>query len=154
MKPFKRSQRNLQSQIMKHFLNATVVDIDDIEFIFDKEFHFLSQEDIDGIMGEIVTDKDGFESCQGDTTKIVEYLIKKTEMYPNKESREEFMRLVKKPNVRIANDDGCRDENCRFGYSVMRTGIYEVLELDKSIRRFIQNPESKLIDLEDFLIDK
>lgn len=154
MKPFMRSQRNLQASITKCFADASINNIDDIEFILERELRFLSEEDIDGIMSEIESDKEGFELCRGDSKKVVSYLLRKTEMYPNRPAREAFQELIKNPNIRVASSTGCRHENCRMGYSKMRTGIYEVLELDKSIRRFIQDPDSRLIDMEDFLADK
>lgn len=57
MKPFERSKRNLQAHIMKHFLNADIGDTGDIEILLEREFHFLTQEDIDGIISEIEHDK-------------------------------------------------------------------------------------------------
>lgn len=46
------------------------------------------------------------------------------------------------------------EKACRKGYLNVRTGIYEVLELDKSVRRKIQDPETRLVEFEDFLMDR
>jgi len=33
-------------------------------------------------------------------------------------------------------------------------GIYEALEFDRAIKKFIQNPEKPITEMEDFIIDK
>lgn len=55
--------------------------------------------------------------------------------------------------MRTANPSGCDHKDCRNGY-VGRVGIYEVLEFDKSVRRFINDPTKPLVEMEDFLTDK
>jgi len=82
--------------------------------------------------------------------KIVQRIAKP---YPNREAREFFEGAYSGANIRKPNPDGCDNKDCRKGYSG-RVGIYEVLEFEKSVKRFINDASKPLVDMEDFLSDR
>lgn len=156
-RPFTRSRRFLEDAITKAFsAEQGIRDMDDLYIAFEKHLRFLAQEDFEGIIDAVRSDQDGFLAALKDGN-LARYLVMKSSGFPNRKERGLLDSLLANPNVRVAGSGCGHSEDgatCRGGYLSVRTGIYEVLELDKSVRRKIQDPATRLVEFEDFLLDR
>ncbi len=150
---------------MKELFNSLSSDelsnIDILEIKIQDNLLFLSKEDSSLMMENLEENFDKYLLINKKTDKI-DYLLDLFKGFPNPELREWILNIISKPKLKMPNENGCdyeyeKDWNnfyCKKWYLTERIMIVEWLHIDKSIKRFIQDPDSKLIDLEKFLINK
>lgn len=110
-----------------------------------------SDDDLEGISSEVESlsgELAAIPSKEGRVARIVEACAGK---FPNRGAMAEFTSRLGAADLRVANPEGCAA--CRRGYAG-RLGAFEVLRIDRSVRQFVQDPDNRLVDLEDYLQDK
>ena len=150
-KSFLRPQRNLQVKLWNILEKKDISEfsVEDLEFYLEKNVNFIWNDDKEKMIKILLDNEDKLNAIK-DNNKKIELILELIDWFPNPEVNKEF-KMIKEDNLCEANTDGC--EHCRWGYK-WRVGIFEVLKIDKIIKRFIQDPSTKLIELEEFLIEK
>jgi type II secretory ATPase GspE/PulE/Tfp pilus assembly ATPase PilB-like protein len=72
-------------------------------------------------------------------------------MYPNVEPRQHFEDAMRKADIREKNKQWCK--YCRQWY-YKRDGIYEILDIDDTVAKYLQDYRKSLSDLDTFVITK
>ena len=153
-KSFNRSRLYFRSQFREiiSWVNEEIFnDIERLEITIRDNMSFISEKDIDDMM-EIL--EENLENYLNQKTKEekINFMLNLFDKFPNPNLRTWIDHQIKNSNIKEANAKWC--SKCTDGYLKDRIVIVEWLTIDKPIKRFIQDPESKLIDLEKFLLDK
>ena len=132
------------------------MDIDDIKNIdnlllsIEWEIQSISKEDFILCKNLLILN---FEKIKKLKTKseIKKFILGLVKNFPYPEDREYIENEIKNWKIKLANTNWC--QFCKEWYKG-RIMVLEILEIEKSIKRFIQDDSMKLIDLEKYLLDK
>ena len=162
-KLFRRSRLFFQIQFKKLLEHIPVEEINNLELLemhITKDLVFLSEEDIE-VMIEMIEDRVDDFSLIKTKPKKIEFLLDLYSEFPSPELRRWINSRISEANIKIHNPKWCNYEweevyckNWYLTWGKSRIMIAEVMKIDKPIKRYIQDPDSKLIDLESFLMDK
>ncbi len=155
-KLFNRSQAFFRRELKKVLRSLSDEDFEDVsmlEIAITDNIRTLSPTDIEDMMELLDDNLDKFQKISW-REKQIEFLLELYSEYPNVELRKEFEWYIEQANFRTVNPKGCEHENCVFGYMNKQMMIVEWLRIDSALKRYIQDPETKIIDIDKFLWDK
>jgi len=112
-----------------------------------KNIRFLTDSDIRSIIDEIERNISSYQTSTIEQKK--EVILEIIKDYPNKKVWQYFVESSKDPKILVASKKWC--PHCDYSGYVKRVGIFEQFKMSKAVKNYIQDPTTKLIDLEDFL---
>ena len=153
-KLFNRSKIFFLSEMrtmLNHLSIEDLSNIDMLEIHITDNLNFLSKKDVENMIELIEENSRKFTSIKLKAKKI-DFLLELYKDFPNPTLRKWINNEIDKWWIKEANPKWC--SKCTEWYLLDRIMIVEWLSIDKSIKRFIQDPEAKLIDLEKFILNK
>jgi type II secretory ATPase GspE/PulE/Tfp pilus assembly ATPase PilB-like protein len=151
-RPYKRAVRNYEKIVKNSFWEKYApLDFDQILDDVEKYLANLQKSDLIGIMNRL---RDTREEMEDKIKKgeVYEILIALSSEFPLFEERKELNKRLEHVNIRVVNPEWCSE--CNRGYTTRRKPIFEVLSNDKSLKNFIQNPDLRISEIEQFLLDR
>ena len=153
-KIFNRSRLYFLSEMesmLAHLTLSEISDIDTLELHIHDNLVFLSHDDIKDMIELLEENSSKYQKLKTKEERA-EFLLRLYDNFPSVELRKWIQAEIDNACIKVANPEWCK--HCNKWYTRERTMIVEGLTIDKPIKRFIQDPESKLVDLEKFLLNK
>lgn len=135
-------------------------DLDRLEINFQKYLSFLSRDDLNSMVELLEENFEKYLSNKNREDRI-NFLLDLFKNYPEPEKSKWISEQIENANIKVAWEwcdyEYIKWDNsyaCKDWYLTERVMIAEGLDIDKPVKKFIQDPDSKLNDLENFLSDK
>lgn len=137
---------------LKNFLqNADIDVLETFYYEMPKKVRIIWETDFDEII--VILEKN-IENIRKIDTKEekIDYILDLLKEYPNPKLSKEIDGIIKNASIRKAHKDWCI--HCKHTWYVGKISVIESDILDRQTQDFINDPNSNIMELEDYLLDK